>query len=304
MISGAGDPSVGPELAKLPYLSVVLQVLADTPQSDWAGALRALGTKLRGTTPPSIVTKAQAFRLRTMDSGRLVRVDRSPRAQLEHAIAGWGRLSIQPRGGGIEFWVSRRRDSRFISLGVRLDVPGQAKVPKGALSPHLSAALVCWIEPRPSDVFLDPFAGSGAIPAARARYEHRELLVGETDPDAIGVLRTKQRNGAFGPNSRVRSCDFLDADAVRRTYGSAGVDRVITDPPWGFFAASQTDIDAFHRTMWLNMDSVVRPGGQIAILTARVESALRSIDGTTLEIQSMSPVLVNGKKASVVVVRK
>jgi hypothetical protein len=56
--------------------------------------------------------------------------------------------------------------------------------------------------------------------------------------------------------------------------------------------------------MWLNMDSVVRSGGQIAILTARVEFALRSIDGTTLEIQSVSPVLVNGKKASVVVVRK
>lgn len=84
--------------------------------------------------------------------------------------------------------MRRRREDDEVTLAFRISTAQRERPARGALKRDLAAALVRTVRPSGEEVFLDPFAGSGAIPQARARYRPRLIYASDIDPERVGDL--------------------------------------------------------------------------------------------------------------------
>ena len=289
------------KVGRLPYLALVLLELTRMEERSLDRAISAFARRIRKQHVPDVATTASTFRLRVSDAGALVRVDSNARSSLERSISEWASLSAEPRGGGLEIWVSRRRDENFIVLSVRIDSTRTEKVPKGALKPDVAAAIVRVLPPREEDVFFDPFAGSGAIPRARARYPHSLLVATDADTACAQALRGLQQTGALGRWSRVARVDVRAYDQIVGVLGDRKVDAVVTDPPWGIFQDPAGGVAQLYSDMLSNLERVMAPLARIVLLTAATEAVNISVGNSGLTCEDSFRVLVNGRKASVMV---
>lgn len=284
-------------LATLPYLSVVLQQVARTRAGPLEAAMPALADLLRDHPFPEPMRRLGTFRLRTSDGGALVRVDPARRSRLEQAISQWSSLRPDPRGGGAEVWLIRRRGEADVSLGVRVDTPTQNKPAKGELKTDVAAALVRTTPLDASDVFLDPFAGSGALLRARARWNHRLIVGSDRDPAAAQALEPLGRKGV---RVRTGAADATDRRALATLLDGHPFDVTVTDPPWGAFARG-IDVDTLYAGAAAALRTVAAPAARVVVLTSLGDLARRSLGTAAFEVTDSFPVLVNGKKAEVVV---
>jgi predicted RNA methylase len=302
LVRATAPAGAGARLARLPYLSVVLQELTSRPFGRLDRDVARLAADLGGQPVPAPVRRFDRYRLRIADEGRLAAVDPRARAALERAVTAWCGMRPAPRGGGVEVWVTHRRDEPDVVLGVRLDAPPGGRPAPGALRPEVAAALVRVVAPGAGDRVADPFAGSGAIPVERARYPHAGLVAADLDPAAVAGLRALARRGALGAHARVDRLDVRDPAAVRRVLGQRAVDRVLTDPPWGRFAGAPADVVPLYRALGEALATAAAPGGRAVVLTGAPGAARDAVlSGGGAEYDRF-PVLVNGTKAEVLVV--
>lgn len=296
-----GGRAVGRMLAELPYLSVMLLELARVDEPIFDRAVVKLARALRGEPVPPALRYGGSFRIRTSDSGRLVRVDPAARKTLESAVAGWSGTRLDAGGSGAEVWVLRRVGDRFVSLAARLDRKREPRPAPGALKPDLAAAFVRVVPPSDDDVVLDPFAGSGALVRERARLPYGQLFATDVDPARASALERNARDGALGPRPTTAQLDVRDTDALVDLLANARIDVVLADPPWGLFAEPRGGVDSLYDAAFATFRRVLAPSGRVVLLTAAVPSADAAMQAHGFKREECFPVLVNGKKARVLV---
>jgi tRNA G10 N-methylase Trm11 len=115
---------------------------------------------------------------------------------------------------------------------------------KGELRPEL-ANLLCWIsDPNKKDVFLDPFAGSGAIPIERAKaFPYQKIIASDINADLFDKL--KKRFHKTTNKITIGKWDALHLTALI----DESIDKIVTDPPWGLFSHQEIDLKAFYTNM-------------------------------------------------------
>ncbi len=296
-----GNPDIGRMLVELPYLSVILQVLASVDDPVFDRAAIKLSRSLQEVPVPWPLKTAGEFRLRTSESGQLVRVEPGARRKLESAVSEWGDVVLAPRGGGSEVWLIRRTGERSVALAARLDYRQQPRSAPGALKSDLAAALVRSVPSGAADVVLDPFAGSGVLALERARLPHAKLFATDIDPTLAAALRTNARKGAFGPNAITAQLDVRDSGALIDLLDGTKVNVVLSDPPWGLYQGSISDLDSLYDAAIANFRHILAPDGTVVLLTAAVQAASDSLERRGFELKTSFSVLVNGKKARVLV---
>lgn len=115
-------------------------------------------------------------------------------------------------------------------------------------------------------VVLDPFAGYGAIPKQVLGYfPYAMVLVSDLDRDRAVDLRASL-GGKRGVSVAQR--DALTLEGIP----GATVDAIITDPPWGYYEEIE-DIQVFYRGMFASFRRVLKPRGQVVLLSARKREA-------------------------------
>jgi tRNA G10 N-methylase Trm11 len=225
------------------------------------------------------------------NANELVAGDRLAVARLSGAIEAATGLSFNGRSGDAEFWAMTRSGGDSY-LGKRVSRHNTVRdLPAGALRPELAALLCLISEPQAADVFLDPFAGSGAIPVARARWPYNMIFASDSDEAKMEALKRRARTG---DEVKVRkNSPFIarpgDATALERIEDGF-VDTVVTDPPWGQFDTAIKDVEGLYRAVMREMVRVVKSGGAIVMLLGD-----RDLAG-----HLGREILVSGKKAIVV----
>lgn len=298
---------VNRQLVKARYLSSALLILAETKSSAhrFDDAVTRLTRALdRVRIPVPDFLRGKAFRIRVFDEGQPVAIEQQTRQALQSAVRGWSGLRPDPGRAEVEVWVNRRRDDPRIFLAIRLDIPARRQVAKGALKPELAAALVHGLELRGGDTVFDPFAGSGAIPA---ECKGRGITVLATDADAgsAQALAARAGRGEFGRGARVAQLDFLNQRQLAEFVAPGAVQAVATDPPWGIFLARSSDEMAeFYQAMWQSLDYCLAADRGRALVLAALEAPLRSTLPSGFTLSKQYRLLVNGKKAEALVVRR
>lgn len=284
------------EIGRLSYLKNCFAVLGSVRRrTDLRQAMDAVS----GRVPHwSLSRTGRPFRLMFSEDGRLTGVPANSRGRLEAAVSRATGGRFTPRGGGDEYWMIARRDLEEVLFAQRLARPAAQPPPKGALAHDVASLIVSSIGPHgPTDVVLDPFAGTGALIAARVQQPFREAIcadIGYRDGSAQLIPQLAR-------TSRVRQL-AEDARSLP-SVGTDSVDVVVTDPPWGEFDQSIGPVEPFFAEALATIRRVLRPGGRIAMLTARRLAAPLRTDWTSHDLKPVRSfqLLVNGHPASLIV---
>jgi tRNA G10 N-methylase Trm11 len=197
-----------------------------------------------------------------------------------------------------EYWVIGRTGLGELLLCARLPKQRRAPKAKGALSCELSSMLVAASRPGASDVFLDPFAGSGSFVLARTESEARQIRYSDIN------LREFERNFPRELYAD-RRVDFLDDDALTlRSVPDGQVDVIVTDPLWGEYDDVGMPYVKFARAMVKSFSRVLRkPKGRFVVLTSRKTVAIveREFAKGGFSLNSTHEILVNGHPATVLI---
>lgn len=237
-----------------------------------------------------------SFRVMFSNENRLSAPDPAARNAIERAVRVCPVNRVKP---DTEILVLRRDGGEallLLRLTRRADT--HATLDKGALSPHVGACLMGLLGPGPGGVFLDPFAGSGALPLARAaagpyaKIYAADLEATDALISAVSALR----------NARVFREDALN---MSRWMEKGRVNEIVTDPPWGLYRGFEGDADEFHRTMLARFAYVAAPGARVIVLTAAKESFLSAARANPDFIfKEKFDCLINGKKACAFVLER
>lgn len=238
------------------------------------------------------------FRIRASVRNQFAALNKSLLKALEEKIICSSKnLTVDRSLPDIEFLIVIRSE-RFGLAGIQLtNRPNYEKtLEKGELYPELAYILCLISEPNKDDVFSDPFAGHGAIPAQRLNFPHKQIIAGEIDADLQRKLKNK-----FGKKIIVALADALSLSL----FADNSIDKIVTDPPWGLYN-TEKDIPKFYSLMLKQFLRVLKHDGIMVILTAQkelIEELLSKFEGR-LKLEEKYTTLVSGKKAGVYKIRK
>lgn len=185
------------------------------------------------------------------------------------------------------------RDEGWGFLGVRITKhPDYKKVLRpGELRPEVAEILCRLSGPDLGDVFLDPFAGYGAIVAARKLTPYNSILC--ADADTTKVQQLKKRFGS-DKGIVIKQADASDMAWVK----DSSVDKIVTDPPWGNFDRS-IKVKELYPRMVSEWSRVLKDKGIVIVLTARRLWEEANEQYQLFDIDGKWDVLISGRQASI-----
>lgn len=277
------------QLSELRFFNNVYALIHDFGQSKepLADLLSEASTRELPSLP-----FGDTFSVRVSQANQLVAADRSVALRAIAARTGKSPTSHDPVD---EFLLLRRDDGRTL-WGWRLPRAGfkRRRVENGEIRPELAHILGIVASIDSQDVVLDPFAGFGGIVRECLQGFHaREVLAVEKNEHLIPHLKSIPRLIAI----------HGDAGQLAHIH-TRGVDRVITDPPWGDFTHQpENELRGMYRSSLKQMHRVLRQKGAAVILTA-VHFLPELATEAGFEVIKTYPVLVSGKKAVIYKLRK
>lgn len=295
------------QVSNLPYLNNVFGVI-----DDFAGATQSMAEameRLRGKhcrmedARRLVTPHERTFRLFLLDSGQLVGDPGGAMTDVIDAISKATGLQFSSRKADGEFWLIRRRNGRcFFTKRLSRRAKTEKTLQKGELRPELAHLLCLLSEPCEDDIFLDPFAGSGAIPFARSHMPYNMIFISDNDEGRIQTIKADIK-GSKAVRSRkghpiiARTGDALALERIEDGF----IHKVVTDPPWGLFDTDIADLPAFYRGLTRELIRITCTDGIIVLLIGDKAIADMLIDTTAedLSLEARFEVLVNGQKASV-----
>ncbi len=232
----------------------------------------------------------ESFRAMFSDANKLEGVEKEYREAFERAI----RVRNDRVNPQTELLVLRRSEGSAMLL-LRLTKPRPAK--KGELSPAVASCLAFLARPEPGGSFFDPFAGSGAVGVARMELgKSKRVFLSDADENAVKKLRLRIPSRA--------EIEKLDATRLTERFSAGEFTEIATDPPWGLYKPLKGDPAAFARETMENLAFALAPYGTLVLLTAMKDEFTKALKDSSLNLQERYDILVNGKKAAILVARK
>lgn len=200
----------------------------------------------------------------------------------------WERVQDDP---ALEVWANVLGSS--ILVGLRLPPPSgwPPPAPAGMLPSSVAEALVLLSEPRPDDIFLDPFSSGAA--RVRSAQPARLVLDGLQSAPASATSYTGDGTVAQLAHARV--------DAARLPLAGGAINKIATR-----FPPSPADQITRQYNQWLlELQRVLRPGGDAVVLTRAFEQFKNAIrQAPRLEIRSGFSVTVSGEWGRIYILQR
>jgi len=247
------------------------------------------------------VINESAFRVRASVKNQFVSMDENLLVQFEDLIMRNNRnLVLDRRGAEIEFSINIRSEG-FGLLGILFTQrPNYEKtLDKGELYPELGYLLNLVSKPVENGVFLDPFAGYGGILFQACKFNY-QIVIG-IDKQPVLAKKLEIKSSRLGLNTEIYCKDYFGWETEVGV-----VDRIVTDPPWGFFEKTDEPLEDFYSKTLDKSYLLLKNDGIIVILTAQTsmfDHLLTSLKNKFEKIDYLTTI-VSGKIVGVYVLKK
>ncbi len=192
------------------------------------------------------------------------------------------------KGHDVAFRLDVREESAVFSMQLtpaQFRFRGEAfQSSRGGIRPTVAHLLVRLSEPRPEDVFCDPFCGAGTIPFERAAYPCSRLIAGDLDPKALDAARQNLQGAA---------AELLLADAACLPLQDESVDAVVTNLPWGKQIQVE-DLPQLYRDFAGELRRILRPEGRAILFTDQDAVLLQACRGAGLRAEPVLQLSLHG----------
>lgn len=163
----------------------------------------------------------------------------------------------------------------------------------GALRPSVAHSMVLISEPESTDVFLDPFCGSGTIPYERAFYDAFAILASDISAERLEVAR-KNLPEYIGIN-RWDACNTEMIDN--------SVTKIVSNLPWG----KQIQVDDI-KQLYINFlkeaKRILAPGGRMVLLTDEENALFTAAEINGFSISKVCTISLHGLHPSIFMLEK
>jgi len=231
--------------------------------------------------------KRKTFRVVFSLENELIHIGNPLVVAIEEKISNIFQLTPDRATPDLEFWfLARKGGYGFFGIRISKHPDYKTVLSKGQLRPELANLLCLLSEPSKVDVFLDPFAGSGAIPDERKLFPYKEVIGGDIQPQNKSIQK-------------------LNALSLRQ-FKDGSIDKIVTDPPWGISVGKDLDLDDLYLRMLKEFWRVLKPNGLLIILMGNkelFENVLSKFHGKFNDLKKLD-ILVSGKKATVYKLQK
>lgn len=244
----------------------------------------------------SVLNNKKYFRVIASDENQIVAIDKNLLGKLEKILVKKLQLKVDRAKPDTEVWFLKRREG-YGFVGLRLtQTPNYEKIlHKGELRPEMAHIMCLLAEVQKEDVVLDPFAGYGSIPVECVKnFQVKEVIVGEKDKEMFKILRIKLNKTRS--KTSVWRMDALNLVSL----ADKSVNKIITDPPWGFYDNKNANLKEFYTKMLIEFIRILKPNGLIIILMGQKELFSEIINNfQQLHLLKKYDTLISGKKAAV-----
>lgn len=242
---------------------------------------------------------SKSFKIISIDGNQPCKIDYNKVSKLENNIKMNLGLVVSKKKHDLDFvFLQRTNGMMYFLLKLSYNRVTEKKIEQGSLRPEVAYLLSSLADIKETDIILDPFTGSGAIPKEiMKRYKYNMIFASEIDNEKYAKLKKEFKN-----NSKyffVKNFDALDMNFFENNF----IDCVVTDPPWNIFEHENKSYTEFYYKMLLELNRIVKPNGKIIILMGNeneFEDALDKIE--SLKLNDRLSVLINGKKAKVYII--
>ncbi len=287
-------------ICNLKYLNnsfIVLKTFNNLLGNDEVIVNKMLSATLNDYKNINIPTKQiNVFKIFTSFENNLVSPNGHIVSQLIDKIKNSTKSKYNSVGADTEFWFMYRSEQiGFFALRI---TKNKKKLKQGELRPEIANILCRLSDPQPTDVFCDPFCGSGAIPLERSRMaDYRGIFAMDINQDLIATLKSKTKkikNAKFNKSFFIKCQDFL-----HNSFQDNFIDAIVSDPPWGYF---QNISENFYELMMAECARVLKPNGRLVLLTAQKEKM--QTYPNTFKLINKYDILMSGQKAGIFVFQK
>ncbi len=245
-----------------------------------------------------LVTKG-SFRIRFSRENQFTKVDKSITIKAENHILKESNLKINRVNPSTEIWyIIRTERVGFYGQLLFKRKMTEKDLNKGELRPEFAYLMCLCGNIAKMDVVCDPFCGYGSIPQQLVKMFSPKKVIA-TDLDEKKIITLKKKMHSRKTEIMCYSSNIFNLSCVE----NESVDKIVTDPPWGYYEEIE-DIEQFYQNMIVEFKRISKENTTMVVLSARKQEFISACSKSGLIIEKQIDTLVNGKKASVFIVRK
>jgi len=205
-------------------------------------------------------------------------------------------LKLGERKHDVDFIINRRSENYLLfMLKLTYNRLTEKDIHQGSLKPELSYLMCKIADIQETDVCMDMFCGSGSIPKQILKhFKYNMVFASDNNENNIIALKKEFKNN--NKKLYIKNRNALDLSYFNNDF----IDKIITDPPWNMFNASNENFVDFYAKSLSEIARILKPSGKAVILMGNIqEFELALKKQKQLKIIKTYHILVNGKKANI-----
>lgn len=280
------------ELAKLRFFNNTFLLLDYWQNKD---INYAINTFTRNPHIPDLPANTfRSFRLVFSIENQIKGVSPQVREKLEYQFSNKLHLKVNRNKPDTEIWFYERSEKyTFVLLRITNYSFVEHRL-KGELRPEIGYVMSLISDVSKEDVVIDPFAGYGSILEERAKFPYTSLTGIEIDSNTFQTLRNK--------TGKIKRIQLLREDFLKSKLEYSAFNKVITDPPWGFY--EKLSADFYPKLVKKSFDILAKDGLAVVLVSRDKETEVTGEFTKHFTKEKCFNILVSGKKASILKFRK
>lgn len=192
-----------------------------------------------------------------------------------------------------DFDIRIAEEETFGFVGIRISEPPEyiSKFQTGSIRKEVASCMIYLSQPKPTDIFCDPFCGGGIIPILRSQmFKYKEIFASDKDTSNL-------KNKLDNLNFNINHLQILNSPIQALQHKlNLKVNKIVTDPPWGNLDKN-INVKSLYQNMFKTFKAISSSNSIIVVTSPHKKIITNLVNSTnSLEIKDEIKTFASGRK--------